>query len=45
MLNVVVPNVVLQAFSILIPIAKWDLTDAVDLAPHDFIKDQVKDGY
>ena len=36
MLNIIVPNVVIQAFSIIFPIARWDLTAMAGFSPQDF---------
>ena len=37
MLNIVVPNVVIWAFSIIIPIAKWDLFDGIDFGSEEVV--------
>jgi len=36
MLNIVVPNVVLEAFEIIIPIATWDLFDGFNFSNQDY---------
>jgi hypothetical protein len=45
MLNIIVPNVVIQAFSIIFPIATWDLTALAGFTARDidFLKTQGKD--
>jgi len=44
MLNIVAPNVVLQAFMIIIPIANYDLFDDLPWNPSDIINEAVKEG-
>ena len=39
-MNIIVPYVVIQAYSIIIPIAKWDVFDNLPYGPQGWFSDE-----